>query len=50
GMMRVICAKTYAALKNDEVSFGRINMNVAGDFVQLPPAMCGKVLYAHNVS
>ncbi|RPD55787.1 hypothetical protein L227DRAFT_477824, partial [Lentinus tigrinus ALCF2SS1-6] len=38
-----------AALKNDGVPFGGINMIFAGDFAQLPPAMSGKALYAHDV-
>ncbi|RPD64013.1 hypothetical protein L227DRAFT_584447 [Lentinus tigrinus ALCF2SS1-6] len=38
-----------AALKNDGVPFGGINMIFAGDFAQLPPAMGGKALYAHDV-
>ncbi|RPD67887.1 hypothetical protein L226DRAFT_423547, partial [Lentinus tigrinus ALCF2SS1-7] len=38
-----------AALKNDGVPFGGINMIFAGDFAQLPPAMGGKALYAHDI-
>ncbi|TFK77570.1 hypothetical protein K466DRAFT_579433 [Polyporus arcularius HHB13444] len=44
-----ICAKMCAALKNDGVPFGGINMIFAGDFAQLPPSMNGKPLYAHDV-
>ena len=44
-----ICAKMCAALRNDGIPFGGINMIFAGDFAQLPPAMEGKPLYAHDV-
>ena len=37
-----ICAKMCAALTNDGVPFGGINMIFAGDFAQLPPLLGAK--------
>ena len=44
-----ICAKMAAALRNDGVPFGGINMIFAGDFAQLPPPTKASPLYSHKV-
>ena len=43
------CSALCAALKNDAVPFRGIDMILAGDFAQLPPALSSHPLYSHKV-